>query len=755
MLKYVYDLECLRNFFSATFVNTEDENDKLVFCIGLGRDDRTSLIKFLLDETILIGYNNYSYDDAMLRFIMGYRGDKLNQELYKLSGELIDKSFQNETRIMELRYPKKVIYPWKSVDLMKMLGFDVKGVSLKQVAINLKWHRIQDMPVDHSASTNASQLDMILDYNLNDVLITKRLYEEIAPLRELRTGLEKIYHIDFSSASKSKIGNLIFEKYYAEEMHVDVRKFKDLRTKRNKIFLGDCIAKFVKFKTPELNEFLDRISSSYVYEYNKYKYSEKVYFANCVFSMGIGGIHSDDDPGIFVTDDNYIIRDMDVSSYYPNLIINNNFFPQHLGPNFIKVLRKITEERILAKKAGDKIKAESLKIAVNSIFGKLAYPHYWLLDAKQLISTTVSGQLGLLMLIENLYLNGIEVLSCNTDGVICKIPRNLESKYYEIAHSWEKETNLELEFNPYKKYVRRDVNSYVTQQENGDIKEKNCFLTKTDVNMGYQAHHMPIVAKALCAYYIEGIPIKETIMSCRDIMDFCISQKTGDDFNIELHTTKGIEKLQKTNRFYISKKGASLIKRERFSKRMTGMYVGKLVRILNDYDTAIPFENYDIDFAFYEKEAMKIIDAIEPKQIPLFDLSALTKSKITKMQLPVTENKTEEREFSVYELNKLGKNQLLKKIEDIANSHQIIKKISPRYVFITSFDRRTMVAEVYCLAKGINQTISIDRKAFKQVRLDKGMLVYCTLFSRNENGNVIMGYKVTEKIEEEKDRLME
>ena len=65
--------------------------------------------------------------------------------------------------------------------------------------------------------------------------------------------------------------------------------------------------------------------------------------------------------GEFISDDEFLIQDMDVASYYPNLIINNNFYPEHLGPDFIKVLKRLTAERLDAKHKGDKTKADGLK----------------------------------------------------------------------------------------------------------------------------------------------------------------------------------------------------------------------------------------------------------------------------------------------------------------------------------------------------------------------------------------------------------
>lgn len=748
---YVFDIECFKNLFTITFINVNDEKDEHVFYIGLGKEDYSDLLKFLKNEMTLVGYNSISYDCPMLRFLVNYRGEKLLSELYNISGKLINDGYRSDKEIMELRYPRKRMYPWNSIDLMRILAFDKLGISLKQTGINLKWHKIQDMPVKPEAHIQNNQLNLILEYNRNDVLITKRLYEEIEPLRKLRDELSKIYSVDLSSASDSKMANLILENIYSTEMKMDIRSIRDMRTKREKVLLGNCIAKFVNFQSPELREMLDRISATIVYDYNKYKYSEKLSFANCNFVLGIGGLHSVDTPGIFITDDKYIIQDMDVSSYYPNLIINNNFYPEHLGASFIQVLKRITAERLAAKKAKDKVKADGLKITINSIFGKLGSENFWLQDAKAFLSTTVSGQLGLLMLIEGLYLNGIHVISCNTDGVVCKIPRELEKRYYEVAHAWEKTTGLELEYTEYKKYVRRDVNSYITEKKGDNAKEKGAFLKEVDLK---KAYHMPIVAKALYAYFIKGVPVKKTLEDCHDIMEFCISQKTGVNFGVELHTTKGIEYLQKTNRFYITKKGGALLKRDQTSKRAIGMYVGRQVRALNDYNPATPFEEYEVDLAFYEKEVMKMVDEIEPQQLSLFDISALGQSNKTKMAVSSVDTHLNEENLSLSDLNKLGKNQLSRKLETIAKNKQIIPHISPRYAYILDFDVKAMKADIYCPAKAVRSTLHVDKKAYKENPIEKGNLVFCSKFEKREIGHVIVEYRITDKIEEDKEKLM-
>jgi len=746
MITYAFDIEVFKNLFTATFVDVENEGTVHTFCIGLGQDDLENLKEFMNQEMIVVGYNNHSYDDPVLRYIINYEGGNLLSDVYSLSSKLMDDNYRRDKELLELRYPRNTMYPWNSIDLMSILAFDKLGISLKQTAINLKWGKIQDIPIDPTAPVKQKELELVIDYNLNDVLITKRLYEEITPIRELRFDLSRLYSVDLTSASDSKMANMILENIYSNELKVDIRRIRKMRTNREKVLLGNCLANFVQFQSVELNELLKRIASRYVYVHNYYRYSDKVSFANCNFSLGIGGLHTEDPPGAFYSDDEYLIQDMDVASYYPNLIINNKFYPRHLGEDFIEVLKTITGERLQAKKDGDKVKADGLKITVNSIFGKMGSQYFWLYDPKQFLSTTISGQMGLLMLVEGMYMNGIEVLSCNTDGVVCRIPRDKLDKYYEIAKAWEDVTDLVLEFTPYKKYIRRDVNSYITVKEDGHTKEKGAFLKEVDLK---KAYHMPIVAKALHAYFVDDVPVKETIENCKDVLEFCISQKTGNNFYLELHKTNSIERLQKTNRFFITtdtEKGGALLKQDKYSDRKTGLYVGNLAYVLNDYDPNIPFEDYHVDLWFYEKEVMKIIDEIEPKQMTLFELSPMESGKYTKQEVDLKPI-VQETKNTIGELKKLGKLQLLVRLENIVAHSEKIEGISPRYVYVEDFDVGTMTADVYCLAKSVRQPIKIGKTAYRKYKLEQGQLVFCTKFEKQKNEHVLIDYKITDKIE--------
>jgi hypothetical protein len=614
--KYAFDVEIFPNFFCVTFMDCHSM-EKFVFTIFNGFDDRQKLCKFLDQDIQLVGFNNISYDGPILYYICTHPAVNLFPALFNLSKRLISDESRQDDEIRQLRYPRNI--KWSQMDLMKLMGFDARGVGLKQTAINLKWRRIQDLPLPYDHQIQPDEVDKVLDYNLNDVLITLELYKAVQPQINLRIELGKLFDVSLLSASDSKMANILLEKIYSQEAGVDISQLRNLRTKRKTVSLSDCIGADIEFQTELLHQLKEDLAAIVVTAERGFGFGRTVNFGCCEYEVGTGGLHSKDGPGKFVTTDHLIIRDADVASYYPNIMIKNKIKPAHLDDKFIRILRKITQERLDAKRSGDKAKSDGLKITINSIFGKLGSDTFWLEDARAYLTVTVSGQLYLLMLIEALTLAGFTVISANTDGIVTKIPRELEDKYNEVCAWWQKKTGFELEQTDYALYVRSDVNNYITQKADGKTKEKGGYVKDIDLKKGYKH---PIVPLCLYEYFINGKAVDKTLAESQDILDFCISQKSGRDFKIEYRTVNGVVELQKTNRFYISRHGGVLVKRNISTNSEAGLLVGNSVQLLNDFDQEIPFSDYDINFDFYKKEAVKHIEEIEPtiRQTSMFDL---------------------------------------------------------------------------------------------------------------------------------------
>lgn len=610
--KYVYDVEVYPNFFCATFINV-DTGGSGVFTVFNEIDQREELAYFLDRNIELIGFNNISYDGPVLYYLISRTENmnvrEANAALFEISGRLIDDRSRSDDEIRKLRWARGIKY--HQTDLMKIMNFDGLGVSLKQVAISLKWPRIQDLPLPYDTMIQPEQVELIQQYNMNDAGITLALYNAIQPQIKLRQDLSVFYGVDLTSSSDSNMANKILEHIYAKETNVDLAAIKDLRTHRNEIKVSDCIGRAIEFKSPKLQALLADLKGMTLKIDNKFEFSKLVRVGGTVYDLGVGGIHSQDKAEKFVADPAYAIRDADVASYYPNIMLVNKLAPAHLDQSdFTRILGKITAERIAAKKAGDKAKADGLKITINSIFGKLGSDTFWLMDQLAFLSVTISGQLYLLMLIEALELAGIEVISANTDGIVAKIPADLDDKYYEITDWWQARTGFDLEFSDYSLYVRLDVNNYLTVKKKGEIKTKGRLVFDLGLQKGYKH---PIVPQAVYEYFVNGTPIDETFAKATDILDFCISQKTGGDFRLEYRTLTSTEVLQKTNRFFITnKRGGALVKVRQSNGKEIGCYVGNAVQILNDLDVKQPISAYNLDLDFYRYEARNIIEAIEP-----------------------------------------------------------------------------------------------------------------------------------------------
>lgn len=229
-------------------------------------------------------------------------------------------------------------------------------------------------------------------------------------------------------------------------------------------------------------------------------------------------------------------------------------------------------------------------------------------------SVTINGQLTLLMLIEQLEEAGLRCFYSNTDGATFKVPIELESTFYDICNSFEDFVNIELEYTDYAKCIIRDVNNYLITKPNGEVKEKGVFVTDIQLDKGFD---MPIVAKAVKAYYIDNVPIREFVENHEDIYDFCKSQKVGGQYKVERHYIEDskycIEVMQKTNRYYVSKRGDVLYKKK--GDQLNNLVAGFTVTLFNDYFES---EDYKIDYDYYVHEANALIYNFDKSQLSLF-----------------------------------------------------------------------------------------------------------------------------------------
>lgn len=659
MTVYAYDVESFANFFSAIFINVADKADQHVFVVHDDyQNDNATLIAFLQQgDLTLVGHNSLDYDDLMLRAILLYphiTGEKLQRLTKRLiEGERMAR--KDIPHYSELAYPKKSL--WVSIDTLALTRVNQIRVGLKHAGVVLRHERLQDLPLPPGSTISPDQVAAIIDYNLNDVLMTIRLYDELLPLIDMRRDVTAAFGVDVLTANDTEIAKQILGKLYCDETGIDWQSLKSMRTERDILIAGDCIGQNIVFETPTFQALLAKLKTKRLYPSNFYKYRFDVEFDGVTYGVGVGGLHSADPPRILQSDDAYIVRDSDCESFYPNILMNNGFYPQHLGGEYLNLYKSIVSERVSAKAAykatGDKgmsVKEKGLKIAINSGFGLMGNRYAWLYDPKALVSITISGQLYLLDLIEKLYLAGIHTVSANTDGIVCHIPRNMEPVHKAVCQAWEARTNFRLEYTDYDKLIQRDVNNYLTIKPNGSVKTKGIFQNDVGFRASFggfydtglyndyvqgnvtyetaQKHRIipgfskgyfaPIISIALYQYFVHGVAPAVTVRNHWDVTDYLISQRAdAAKFDILAVMLDGCDlteqRQQKTNRYLVTQLGAgvSLRKGHKHGGKDAAMLAGQHVLILNDIDSYAA-SDYNIKYEWYEKQVWAVIDKIDP-----------------------------------------------------------------------------------------------------------------------------------------------
>ena len=319
-----------------------------------------------------------------------------------------------------------------------------------------------------------------------------------------------------------------------------------------------------------------------------------------IFVFGLGGIHGSMESVVVESDDENVIIDLDVTSYYPNLAITNGFYPAHLGKEFVAIYKHLFEQR----KGYSKKSAESamLKLALNGVYGDSNNQFSVFYDPLFTMSITLNGQLLLCLLAEGLMaIPGLQLIQVNTDGLTVKVPRSYKVLVDLARAAWQERTGLNLEEAVYKSMMIRDVNNYIAVYEDGSTKRKGAYEWQTQWHQNAGALVVPKVAEKVL---VDGAPIRQTVEQWQDKMDFMLRTKVPRSS----HLVWGESQVQNTTRYYIAKGGKPLNKwmpplaKKPTEWRKIGVESGWNVQVCNNIvDATLP-----IDYEYYINEVEKL-----------------------------------------------------------------------------------------------------------------------------------------------------
>ena len=608
---YVFDIETYPNVFTLA-VEHADAPLRWMFEISDWRNDSREIIAFLqfLKETNarMVGFNNLGFDYPVLHTLIRM-GKADAATLYQKAMAIIGSQDEDGDKWMHLVKPSDQFVT--QIDLYKIHHFDNKAraTGLKALEFNMRSDSIEDLPFKVGTTLTREQIEVLKRYNQHDVSQTKAFYHHSKDMIAFREELTRKYARDFLNHNDTKIGKDYFV-MKLEEAGVACYDYGDKgrtprQTKRPVIHLKDAILPWIRFERHGFNRVMDWLKEQSITETKGVFTDLTTTIDGFTFVFGLGGIHGSIESEIIESDSEHVIVDLDVTSYYPNLAIQNGFYPAHLGKEFVAIYKHLFEQR----KQYPKKSAESgmLKLALNGVYGDSNNQFSVFYDPLFTMSITLNGQLLLCVLAEGLMMiPGLRLIQVNTDGLTVRVPRTHKVLVDLARAAWQERTGLNLEETIYKRMSIRDVNNYLAEYEDGSVKRKGAYEYKVGWHQNAGGLVIPKVAEKVL---VEGAPIRQTIEQWPDIMDFMLRTKVprSSYLAIEWHGQQP-QQLQNTTRYYIAEGGGRLFKwmpplKGKTEWRKIGVESGWGVQPCNDIKDA---GKLPVDFDYYVREVEKL-----------------------------------------------------------------------------------------------------------------------------------------------------
>lgn len=588
-MKLMFDIECYVNYFLLGLKNL-DSGNKIYFEMRNDNDadfDRAK-IKRLIENNTVVGFNSEDYD---LPVINAAIHGATNAELKKLSDSIITKGLKHWQVNRNL--------PALKTDHVDLINIAPGVGSLKLYGGRLNAPKLQDLPIEPSAVISGKDAKELRDYCLNgDLELTELIHNHLVPQIDLRRNMSAQYKTNLLTKSDAQIAEAVF-KHELTEAGVEVYK---IEVEPGTSFKYN-VPSFIEFESEEFNAALDDVKcaefiisakGSVLLPKSLYKAYK---FAGAKYKMGIGGLHSQEKKQTIIAKPGQTLVDKDVKAYYPWIILNQNLYPKHLGEGFVSVYRSVVERRMAAKKAGDKVTDATLKIVINSSFGKFGSKYSTMYSPDLLIQTTITGQLSLMMLIERLVAIDVRICSANTDGIVLLFDDHKLDEVEEVCFNWELDTGFELEDTFYKALYSRDVNNYLAIKPDNSSKGKGIFtldsISKNPASV--------ICYEAVIDYLVNGSDMNQTITDCTDMAKFSSLRTVNGG------ATFGGEVIGKSIRWYYSDVIEGCI-----SYAKNGNKVPKTdgARPMMELLKEIPS---DLDYNYYFAEAKTILESLGEK----------------------------------------------------------------------------------------------------------------------------------------------
>lgn len=575
----IFDCETYPNLAMVNFRVVETREQ---FTVTVGDEGYVYKLREILESPYtFVGFNSQHFDKPVLAAMLAGMS---SEEIKRIATMLIEQNHRSWHiyKMFGLREPS-----FDHIDLQDVVpGF----VSLKAYGARMGMPVLQDLPYRHDKSLSDEEKSEVVKYCWNDIDTTEELFKRLAGQLKLRISMSQEYGVDMRSKSDPQMAEAVFVKRLG------------LRRKHNTV--PDSVTfkapHFVSFESEELNALLRRLettdflmdqASGHVINPD-FLENDQVKIGSGAYKIGVGGIHSTHDKKVcHVAGGDYFITDIDAASYYPTVILKCGLIPQG-GQAFLDEYREMYDRRLEAKRTKNKDVDAVLKIALNGTFGKLMEHNSPLYAPELGLTVTLSGQLLLLCMIEQIVKIGADVLSANTDGIAIGGTRAQLKAVSAFVEAYSKHSGFDFEYAPYRVLAIKDVNSYFAVKTDGEIKAKGIYappsLAKNQTTS--------ICSRAVSEWLSKGTPIEQTILNGKLTEYISIRSVTGGG-------VQGDTYLGKTVRWYYTTDENYPPLTYNSNGHKVPKTAGARAAMVIDPNGELPT---DLNFNWYRKEAIRI-----------------------------------------------------------------------------------------------------------------------------------------------------
>ncbi len=531
---YIYDIEVFAHDWFVVFSDLE-EKEIVVF-----HNDNVGLKRFMLNHGLIFGgFNNKHYDDWVTQSML----TGADPEIVKANNDFIIQQHCNGWEFPFVQFQRKL---FKSFDLRDDIAD--KGLSLKAIEGNM-CEPIVESSIDFNIKRKltAEEVEEVIFYCKTDVSNSVKLYHKRKSYLDGKIAVGRLKGID-ASISLS-LTNPKLTATYLEARRADY----------NDEFEYEPPAELILNKYREPIEFFRKI------DYNE---KLKCDIAGVQHVYGWGGIHGARENYFDQSTEEMKIVDIDVGSYYPSMMLEYGYISRSIPS--AEGYANVYNTRIKAKHEGDDETAGALKLVLNSTYGAMKNQYNPLYDPRGANHICITGQLLLTDLIEKLEdVEGFSLIQSNTDGLMIKFPVANEKQINKIVEEWEQRTRLNMEYTEIHRIAQKDVNNYIvqvgatylirdgvktfTKEDKLKINTKGGYVSLWQGG-SFKNNSLIIVHKAIVEYFMNSVPVEDTINKAENIFDFQMICKTGGTFQNTVWAVGDDQiTVQRVNRVYAVK----------------------------------------------------------------------------------------------------------------------------------------------------------------------------------------------------------